>query len=145
MTTRWRWSPRRKCAPAACPTRRAVSAVIGSMLVVPRIPSVPKNLRVIAAVLARFTDPAPDSCRDRMCPCRNQVQQRPADEGDGSRISETPTEGNKGGLRGPLVPALSHQHGFLVVLPGRTGECENDDRTVEHQALGLAKDHQVHG
>src|SRR5215207_6448016 len=47
MTTRWRWSPRRKCAPAAWPILSAISAVIGILLVRPRIPSVPKNLRVI--------------------------------------------------------------------------------------------------
>src|SRR4029453_10947868 len=47
MTTRWRWSPRGNWAPAASATLRAMSAVIGSRLAVPRMPSVPKSLRVM--------------------------------------------------------------------------------------------------
>src|SRR5947208_5095191 len=68
MTTRWRWSPRRKWAPAAWPTRSAVSAVIGSRLVVPRIPSVPKNLRVIARLLAAAAVEALDTRRIAVWP-----------------------------------------------------------------------------
>src|SRR5580765_7716129 len=135
MTTRWRWSPRRKWAPAAWPTRRAVSAVIGSILVVPRIPSVPKNLRVIGAALARLADPAPDSCRDRMCPCRNQEQQGPTNERHRPRVSESPGEGDEGGLSGPFVPRIAHLAGLLAILSRRAGKCEDDDRAVEHQAL----------
>jgi hypothetical protein len=36
-----------KCAPAAKASFKAVSAVIGSLFANPRIPSVPKSLRVI--------------------------------------------------------------------------------------------------
>src|SRR3982074_3681399 len=46
MTTRWRWSPRWNTSPAACPTLSASSGVI-SPLARPRIPSVPKYLRLI--------------------------------------------------------------------------------------------------
>ena len=84
MTTRWRWSPRRKCAPAACPTLSAVSAVIGGLLVSPRMPSVPKNLRVMTALLARWVSRS--SARSRpgigMQPGRDEEQQGPADQGE---------------------------------------------------------------
>src|SRR5436190_2120673 len=80
MTTRWPWSPRRKCAPAAMPTHSAVCAVIGSWLVRPRMPSVPKNLRVITRALARLADPAPEAGRDRMRPGRREEQHCPADQ-----------------------------------------------------------------
>ncbi len=43
ITTRWRWLPRTNMIPAAWPSRSAVSAVIGSELAVPRMPSVPKS------------------------------------------------------------------------------------------------------
>lgn len=51
ITTRWRWSPRRKTRPAAMPTRKAVSAVIAPSLALPRIPSVPKYLRTIRSII----------------------------------------------------------------------------------------------
>src|SRR4051812_39339026 len=60
MTTRWRWSPRRKWAPAAWPTRCAISAVIGASLVRPRMPSVPKYLRVMGGFIA--VPPTPFHC-----------------------------------------------------------------------------------
>src|SRR5258705_1607901 len=44
MSTRWRWSPRRKISPAACPTLMASSGLI-TPLARPRMPSVPKYLR----------------------------------------------------------------------------------------------------
>src|SRR5205085_9867292 len=131
MTTRWRWSPRRKCAPAAWPTRRAVSAVIGSRLVVPRIPSVPKNLRVIAIALARLADPAPDSRGHRMRPCRNEEQQGSAGEGDCPWIGDAASERNESRLRGPFVPRLAHQLGLFAVLAIGTNEREEDDRAIE--------------
>src|SRR5437588_3047573 len=46
MTTRWR-SPFLKVSPAAIPTRIASSGVIGYSLARPRMPSVPKSLRVV--------------------------------------------------------------------------------------------------
>jgi hypothetical protein len=55
ITTRWRWSARENRLPAAMPTFSAVSAVIGQELAIPRIPSVPKYLRVIA--FRRFLTP----------------------------------------------------------------------------------------
>src|SRR5215203_3979970 len=109
MTTRWRWSPRRKCAPAAWPTRSAVSAVIGSLLVVPRIPSVPKHLRVIAAPVARLADPAPDSGGHWVQPRPDQEEQRPSDQRNGTGIGHSMGEGDESGLRGPLMEALAHQ------------------------------------
>src|SRR5215213_6619710 len=109
MTTRWRWSPRRKCAPAAIPTQSAVCAVIGSLLVSPRIPSVPKNLRVIARALARLADPAPEAGLHRVKPSREEEQKRPADERDRARISKTAAEREERGLRRPVVEALTHQ------------------------------------
>src|SRR5438445_1917899 len=112
MTTRWRCSPRRKCAPAACPTRSAVSAVIGSRLVVPRMPSVPKNLRVMARSLARLTDPAPEARRNRMQPGGEEEQHGPADEGHGSGITDPACERHERGLRGPFVPCLAHLPGL---------------------------------
>src|SRR5579859_1942482 len=45
MTTRWRCAPRVNSNPAAWPSRNAVSAVIGSELAVPRMPSVPNRCR----------------------------------------------------------------------------------------------------
>jgi hypothetical protein len=56
MTTRWRWSPRTKWAPAACPTFIAISAVIGPSFVRPLMPSVPKYLRAILAAPTRKID-----------------------------------------------------------------------------------------
>src|SRR3546814_10082440 len=44
----WRWSPAWNWVAAAIATLSAVSAVIGSALAVPRMPSVPKSLRVMA-------------------------------------------------------------------------------------------------
>src|SRR5438067_4854184 len=143
MTTRWRWSPRRKCAPAAWPTRSAVSAVIGSILVVPRMPSVPKNLRVIRRALARLADPAPDSCRNGVRPGRDQEQKGAADERDRAGISEAAGERNECRLGGPFVPRLPHPARLLAVLARGSGKREKDDRTVEHEALGLREDHQV--
>src|SRR3979409_2649283 len=46
MTTRWRWSPRWNTNRASCPTLSASSGVI-KPLARPRIPSVPKYLRLI--------------------------------------------------------------------------------------------------
>src|SRR4051812_18406673 len=106
MTTRWRWSPRRKCAPAAWPTRSAVSAVIGSVLVSPRIPSVPKNFRVIRAALARLADPAPEARRNRVRPGREEEQQGPADQRDRARVRNAAGERNERRLRRPFVPRL---------------------------------------
>src|SRR5438874_5041345 len=116
MTTRWRWSPRRKCVPAAWPTRSAVSAVIGSRLVVPRMPSVPKNLRVIRRALALLADPAPEACGHRVRPGREEEQQAAADDRDRSGVSDSARERDEGRLRGPFVPLLAHQSRFLRVL-----------------------------
>src|SRR5438874_4011236 len=127
ITTRCRWSPRRKCAPAAWPTRSAVSAVIGSRLVVPRMPSVPKNLRVMRRALARLGDPAPDSCRNGVNPGRNQEQQCPADKRHRPGIGKASSEGDEGGLRRPVVPVLTHLPRLLAVLRDRAGKGENDD------------------
>ena len=44
MTTRWRPDPLRKYCPAANPSRRAISGVMGNILPWPRRPSVPKSL-----------------------------------------------------------------------------------------------------
>src|SRR3954471_8830652 len=109
MTTRWRWSPRRKWAPAAWPTRSAVSAVIGSALVRPRIPSVPKNLRVIGAALARLADPAPEARGHRVRPGRKEEQQGAADNRDRSGIGDASRERDERRLGGPFVPLLAHQ------------------------------------
>src|SRR5690348_16651103 len=133
MTTRWRWSPRRKCAPAACPTRRAVSAVIGSLLVRPRMPSVPKNFRVIAAGLARSPYPAPDADGQRVQPCRKKEQERSAEECRHARPGDAAPERYEGGLRGPFVKALTHQLPFLGVLPDRPDHREEEDCAVENQ------------
>src|SRR6185312_8602875 len=45
MTTRCRWVPERNAFPAAMPTFKAISDVIGCRLASPRIPSVPKYRR----------------------------------------------------------------------------------------------------
>src|SRR5437763_1647187 len=146
ITTRWRWSPRRKCAPAACPTRSAVSAVIGSILVVPRIPSVPKNLRVMVRTLARLTDPAPDSCRNGVNPGGDQEQYGAADERDRAGISEAAGEGDERRLRGPFVPRFAHEPRFLPILSEGPGKRDDDDGCVKYEAFRLSEDHQVnHG
>src|SRR5277367_1636957 len=61
MTTRWRWAPRVKMRPAAMPAFMAISGVRAVVLVRPRMPSVPKYLRVMdcpgrGAVLPRFAN-----------------------------------------------------------------------------------------
>src|SRR6478609_12135427 len=126
MTTRWRWSPRRKCAPAAWPTRSAVSAVIGSLLVSPRMPSVPKNLRVIARALARLADPAPEARghpADRAVrPGGEEEQQGAADQRGRSGIGRPPPEGHESRPRDPLVEALAHQLGLFRILAGRPAD-----------------------
>src|SRR5215217_1780083 len=104
------------------PTVNAICAVIGSLLVSPRMPSVPKNLRVIARALARLADPAPEARGDRVNPGREEEQQRPADRRNRSGPGDTPGEGNERGLRAPFVPALAHPSFLLAVLPGRTGQ-----------------------
>src|ERR1700676_998007 len=43
MTTRWRCSPRVNSSPAACPSRNAIPAVIGSVFALPLMPSVPNS------------------------------------------------------------------------------------------------------
>src|SRR3954452_22462447 len=113
MTTRWRWSPRRKCWPAAIPTHSAVCAVIGSLLVSPRMPSVPKNFRVIGGALARLADPAPEDGRHAaeraVGPGGDEEQQGAAGEGDPPGISQPAGEGDESGVSRPFVPALAHQ------------------------------------
>src|ERR1700761_787102 len=47
ITTRWRCSPRVKMRPAAMPAFMAISGVSLGLLVRPRMPSVPKYLRVM--------------------------------------------------------------------------------------------------
>src|SRR6478672_13107460 len=127
MTTRWRWSPRRKCAPAAWPTRSAVSAVIGSALVVPRIPSVPKNFRVITRALARLADPAPEARGGGMQPGRKKKQQGAANQRHAARITKAACERNKARLGRPVMPILTHQFALLDVLSGRPGQREQQD------------------
>src|SRR6476469_3105182 len=144
MTTRWRWSPRRKCAPAAWPTRSAVSAVIGSMLVVPRMPSVPKNLRVMRRALARLTDPAPDSRRNGVGPSCDQEQQGAAKQCNGSWISQATREGHEGGLSRPVMPVLAHLRRLLAVLHEGSDEGQENDSAVKNDALELPDDHHVH-
>src|SRR5437762_8749763 len=51
MTTRCLCVPLCSDSPTAIATLSAVSGVIGSLLAVPRMPSVPNNLRAIAPVL----------------------------------------------------------------------------------------------
>src|SRR5215213_10024894 len=147
MTTRWRWSPRRKWAPAAWPTRSAVSAVIGSLLVRPRIPSVPKNLRVIGGALARLADPAPEACghpaQCSVSPGCDKEEQCAADQGHDTGVRRTSGEWYECGSRGPFVEALPQLLGFLAVLPRRAAEREDEDRAVEHQRLGRADDNEV--
>src|SRR3954447_6048845 len=120
MTTRWRWSPRRKCTPAAIPTHSAVWAVIGSLLVSPRMPSVPKSLRVIGGALARLADPAPEAGRHAterpVGPGRGEEQEGSANQRGGSGIGDAAAEREEGRLRAPFVKALAHQPGFLAVL-----------------------------
>src|SRR5438309_5233276 len=110
---------------------------MGSTLVVPRIPSVPKNLRVMTRALARLTDPAPDSCRNRMNPGGDQEQYRAANERDRAGISETAGEGHERRLCGPFVPRFAQYPRFLAVLGAGAGKREDDDRTVKHERLGL--------
>src|SRR4051794_18988150 len=97
------------------------------MLVVPRIPSVPKNLRVMRRVLARLSDPAPDSCRNGVSPGRNQEQQRPADDSHGPGISKPAGERHERGLRGPVVPVLAHLTSLLAVLTKSAAKRHDDD------------------
>src|ERR1700723_3375596 len=55
MMTLWRWSPRVNSKPAAWPSLRAISAVMGAVLAVPRIPSVPNRRRLgIWVILYRY-------------------------------------------------------------------------------------------
>ncbi len=58
MTTRWRCSPRWNTSPAACPTFKASSAVI-LPFARPRMPSVPKYLRVMYKSPRRAANPSP--------------------------------------------------------------------------------------
>src|SRR3954451_16438990 len=130
MTTRCRWSPRRKCAPAAWPTRSAVSAVMGSMLVVPRIPSVPENLRVMRRSLAGLADPAQEAGGDRMDPGDEEEENGPAGKRDRSRVSDAAGERDERSLGGPFVPRLPELPRFLTVLPSRAGKRQDQDCTV---------------
>src|SRR5438309_4100720 len=113
---------------------------MGSLFVVPRIPSVPKNLRVMPRPLARLADPAPEACRDRMNPGDKKEENRPAGERNGSRVSDPAGERDEGRLRGPFVPRLAELPRLLAVLPGRASEREDQDRTVEHQRLRHSHD-----
>ena len=55
ITTRWRCAPRVKMRPAAMPAFIAISGVSAEALVRPRMPSVPKYLRVMEVT--------PESCK----------------------------------------------------------------------------------
>src|SRR5437764_14878460 len=94
------------------------------MLVVPRMPSVPKNLRVMWRALARLADPAPDSCRNGVSPGRDQEQYGTAGQRDRARISEAAREGHEGRLSGPFVPVLVHLASLLSILRHGPGERE---------------------
>src|SRR3954453_23350637 len=102
------------------PIASAIWAVIGSLLVRPRMPSVPKNLRVIARALARLANPAPEAGGDRVNPSRQEEEQGPANEGDRTRPGDPARERHKCGLRRPFVPALAHLIFLFSVLSGRT-------------------------
>src|SRR5215210_236505 len=107
------------------PTQSAVRAVIGSALVSPRIPSVPKNLRVIGGALARLADPAPEAGGQRMSPSREEEQHGPADQRHRAGIADAARERNERRLRSPVVPVLAELAGLLAVLAECAAERED--------------------
>src|SRR3982751_3617144 len=129
------------------PMAKAICAVIGSVLVSPRMPSVPKNLRVIARALARLADPAPEARRhpaDRAVqPGRDEEQQGSTDQRDRTRIAYSASERKDRRLRRPVMPVFTELAVFLAVLSGGATEREDDDRTVEHQRLRHGENHHV--
>src|ERR1044072_7248382 len=102
MTTRWLWSPRRKSWPAAWRITCAIAAVIGIWLVRPLIPSLPKNLRVIAKLPRTF--PLPSCGRPSTKgliapkPRKGDAFETLAADPDPARSGERPRRRHRGGV-----------------------------------------------